>query len=28
MQAGDQVEFYAISEDEYHALVQTAEESA
>ncbi len=24
MQAGDKVEFYAISEDEYHALVQTA----
>ena len=28
MQAGDKVEFYAISEDEYHALVQTAGESA
>ncbi|MEC9263081.1 MAG: 5-oxoprolinase subunit PxpB [Pseudomonadota bacterium] len=28
MQAGDKVEFYAISEDEYHALAQTAGESA
>ena len=28
MQAGDKVEFYAISEDEYHALAQKAGESA